>query len=863
MLTPMNESKLATAGKSTLAKLRVCLRPWMLAAGLGLVTIALYWPLIGHDFLDYDDDLYVTANVHVQKGLAWESIQWAFCNPVGANWHPMTMLSHMLDCQLYGLQPWGHHWTSLWLQALDTVLVYVLLWRLTGARWRSACVAALFGWHPLHVESVAWVAERKDVLSTCFGLLALLAYAGYVERGERSGESGRRDGGRRTEGQHPTAIGEHPTSNIQHPTSNGGQGLTSALRPPPSALHPPSSILHPLSSSAYWLSLCCFALGLMSKPMLVTWPGLMLLLDYWPLKRFAICDLRAPFSALRSPLFRRLLIEKLPFFALSVVASVMALVIQHRTGAMKTLESIPLHVRWENALVSYCRYLLKLFWPADLAVFYPYPRHFPLGWVLLAGLLLGGLTVLFWWQRRRYPFCLMGWFWFVGTLVPVIGLVQVGIQAMADRYMYVPSVGLLVVVIWGTHELCRNWRHQVLGLSLAGSAAILLCAATTRQQLGYWQNSETLFLHALAVTADNEVAHNNLGIAYFKKNQTNAAISEFQTALRLKPDCVEAHNNLGNVLIQRGDTDDAIAQYREAIRLDPDLAVAYDNLGTSLILKGQTNAASLQFQEAIRRDPDYVDARYNFAVLLAAQGQTNESIRQFQELLNLSPGDASAGYKLANMLVQSGHPDLAISQLQAGLRRAPGDAEMHFRLGNLLAKQGQPDQAISQFQQAAGLRADFPEARNNLGDLLAKQGRTEEATAQFQAALQLKPDYPDAHYNLGHAFLKQGRMDEAISQFQAVNRLSPEFAPAHYYLGIVLAKKGRADEAMTQFQETLRLKPDDAIAHDKLGIVLGDHGRLDEAISQFQAALRLKPNFAEASNNLARALAVKGAPFSR
>jgi len=817
---------------TTLAKLRACLRPWLLAAGLGMVTIALYWPITGHNFLDYDDDLYVTMNVHVQKGLAWESIKWAFCNQVCANWHPVTMLSHMLDCQLYGLRPWGHHWTSLLLHAFNTALVFLLLWRLTGARWRSACVAALFGWHPLHVESVAWVAERKDVLSTCLELLALLAYAKYVERGAG-----------RTEGR-------HPTSNIEHPTSIGGQEPASDLRPPISVLHP----LSPLPSSLfYFLSLSCFALGLLSKSMLVTLPFVLLLLDYWPLRRFAI-------SNPRSPLLRRLVVEKLPFFALSAAFSVVTFVIQQRTGAMKTLDLVPLDIRCENALISYCRYLFKLFWPVDLAIFYPYPRYLPPGWVLLAGLFLSGLTVLFWRQRRRYPFCLVGWLWFVGTLVPVIGLVQVGIQAMADRYTYVPSLGLLLLVVWGAHELFQNWRHQVLGLSLAAATAILLCAATTRQQLGYWRNSETLFRHALAVTADNEVSHNNLGIAFFNENQTNAAIGEFQAALRLKPDSPEAHNNLGNALIKQGDTDAAITQYREAIRLKPDLAEAYNNLGTSLILKGQTNEASRQFQEASRRNPDYVDARYNFAVLLATQGQTNEAIRQFQDLLRLSPGDTNAGYNLANMLVRSGHPDLAVSELQAALRLAPGDAGMRFKLGNLLAKQGQPDQAISQFQQAVRLQPDFPEARNNLGDLLAKQGRTEEAMAQFQAALHLNPDYPDLHYNLGQAFLKQGRADEAVSQFQAVNRLAPDFAPAHYYLGVVLAKKGQANEAIAQFQETLRLKPEDAFAHDKLGIVLGDHGRLDEAISQFQAALRLKPNFAEASNNLARALAIKRAP---
>jgi tetratricopeptide (TPR) repeat protein len=838
MFRPMTETKLASPGDSAGAGNRARVRTWLLAALLGLGTLALYWPATQHAFVNYDDDLYVTGNIHVQKGLTWEGLRWVCGNLVCGNWHPVTMISHLVDCQLYGLRPWGHHFTSIGLHALNAMLLFLWLSRLTGARWRSAGVAALFAWHPLHVESVAWVAERKDVLSTGFGLLALLFYTGYARGGQ--------------------------TRNQELATKPGGGSLTL------------------YRSAAYWLAWGCFALGLLSKPMLVTWPFLLLLLDYWPLERF------------QPGRWRWLLIEKIPFFALAVAASVVTFLVQKWSGALKTLEAIPLGLRCENAVISYGRYLGKLFWPVDLAVFYPQSASWPLGWVLLTGACLGVLTVWFWRERRRYPFLLVGWLWFVGTLVPVIGLVQVGIQAMADRYTYIPSVGLLILIVWGGYELSRHWRQQAIILSLAGVVALSLCAAVTRQQLGYWQDSETLFRHALKVTADNDVARNNLGQALLDQNQTDAAIREFQAALRLKPSCVEAHHDLGNALSRQGKTEEAITQYQEALRLKPDFVPAYISLGTSLLRKGQTNDASRLFQEALRRQPDSVDARYNVALLLATQGQTNEALRQFQEILRDKPEDAEVHYelgtlferagqieaaiaqlqetvrlepglpgalnKLGTMLARSGHPDTAVGEFQAALSLNPDDAEVHYKLGNLLAKLGQVNEAIGQFQAAVRLRADFPEARNNLGNLLAKQGRADEATAQFREAIRVKPDYPDAHYNLGHALLKQGKLDETISQFQTVIELLPDFAPAHYYLGLVLTRTGQANEAMTQFQAALRLKPEDAAAYDKLGMVLGGQGRVDDAIRQFQEALRLKPDYAEASNHLAHALEMRRAP---
>jgi Flp pilus assembly protein TadD len=540
-----------------------------MAVLLALVVIALYWPATRCGFISFDDPDYVTLNVHVQSGLSLENLKWAFLNPVSSNWHPVTVLSHMLDCQLFGLKPWGHHLTSLLLHALNTILVFLLLRCLTGALWRSALVAALFGVHPLHVESVAWVAERKDVLSTFFGLLALWAYACHVQKSAASGQQ----------------------SGINLPTS--------------------SSFFR---ARFYWLSLFCFALGLMSKPMVVTLPCVMLLLDYWPLKR--ISDFRFPISGLN-----RLLLEKIPFFVLAAAACVVTFAVQQQAGSVMTVEDLPLGARVGNALISYCCYLGKMFWPTDLAVFYPYPGYWPPVEVLLAGAFLGGITVLLFVKRERHPCLLVGWLWFVGTLVPVIGLVQVGGQSMADRYMYIPSLGVLILTIWGAHELTGGRRWQKILFSVAGAAAIVLGCALTRQQLGYWKDSETLFRHTLDVTKDNYMAHNMFGSFLGMRGETDKAIRQFQEAVRLKPAFTDAHYNLGVALFKKGQTDEAISQYQEAIRLKPDYAGFHYNLGVAFFKNGLTDEAMRQYQEAVRLNPDYGPAYNNLANAIAINNQ--------------------------------------------------------------------------------------------------------------------------------------------------------------------------------------------------------------------------------------------------
>jgi protein O-mannosyl-transferase len=544
MRQPKIKSRPIPAKRPDLKNARPYFPVWMLPILLAVVTMALYWPATHYDFVNYDDPGYVMANSHVQAGLSWGTVKWAFLNPVSANWHPLTVLSHALDCQLFGMKPWGHHLVNVLFHALNAALVFALLRQLTGATWRSLLVAALFALHPLRVESVAWISERKDVLSGFFGLLSLIFYARYAKQ------------------------------------------LANKVKP--------SGFFHrPVS---YWLSWFLLALGLLSKPVLVTWPFVMLLLDYWPLERF------------KSGGLRTLMAEKIPFFILALAASMVTFAMQKEGGSLVAGAELPAEARLGNALVSYWRYLGKIIWPVDLAVLYPHPGYWPLPDVLLAGFLMIGLSVLLFMKRRQFPFLLMGWLWFVGTLVPMIGLVQTGIQSMADRHTYLSSLGVLIFIVWGGYEITRSKRYQVIALSGAGLTAAALFMVLTHHQLGYWQDSETLFRRALAVTENNWMAHSQLGIALGHKGEDDEAIPQFREAIRLNPDYAEAHSNLGVALGRKGENDEAINELQEALRLKPDDADSHFNLGCAFGIKGENDEAVNQFQETLRLNPNDTNA---------------------------------------------------------------------------------------------------------------------------------------------------------------------------------------------------------------------------------------------------------------
>lgn len=564
------------AGKPVVARAEVRSRfprelLWI-SIGLVVAVAIAYWPAHELGFVRFDDPTYVTENPHIVNGVTWSAVRWAFTSGYGANWHPITWLSHMLDVQLYGFDAEAHHVTNVMLHAATTVLLFGALFRMTGAVWRSALVAALFGLHPIHVESVAWVAERKDVLSAFFWMLTLLAYAAYVRQ--------------------------------------------------------------PRISRYTWV-VVTFALGLMAKPMVVTLPFVLLLLDVWPLHRL---ELRRGWWASARPLVR----EKVPLFAMSIASSVITFVVQRQGGTVASGVRLPLIERLGNALIAYVSYIGKTLWPSHLAAYYPYPRVVPAVWVLVCALLLVAASVGAILAGRRHPYLLVGWLWYLGTLIPAIGIVQVGTQSMADRYTYIPLIGVFIVIAWGIPDVLSRWSQWRIPTVVVATGALVACTIVARAQLHYWQSSLTLWKHALDVTTDNYAAHTYYGNALAARGDVAGAITEYTEAIRIRPDYPEAHNNLGPALASQGKFDDAIRHFTEAIRLRPNYADAHNNLGVALASQGKFDEAIAQYNEALRLDPDHARARGNLGLALRAQGRTSDAERELELALRMNPNNMDA-----------------------------------------------------------------------------------------------------------------------------------------------------------------------------------------------------------------------------
>ena len=629
---------------------------------LAAAVLLAFWPVLHHDFNKYDDTKYVTRNGRIKDGITPDSLRWAFTSFHASNWHPLTWISHMLDWRLYGASAGGHHATSLLLHLLNTWLLFLVLEAATGRTGRSAAVAALFAVHPLHVESVAWIAERKDVLSTFFWLLATLAY-------------------------------------VRHFRSRGtGKSVAVAV---------------------------LFGLGLMAKPMLVTLPFTLLLLDAWPLGRFDGPRAGKVFGRIPAGL----LSEKIPLFVLAAASCVVTVLAQR--GTIGSVERYPVLVRVANAAVSYAAYLVKTAWPTDLAVFYPYRGLAP-AWQLAGSVAaLALVTVAAFRLRRERPYLLVGWLWYLGTLVPVIGLVQVGKQSMADRYTYVPLVGIFVIVVWAMVDaigaLARS-RDGSRGPAAAGGpdplwllvpavAVVLPLMAATRAQLLHWRDPVTLFERAVAV-AESDVAHANLGEALLSLDRNDEAEIQFRAALRMDPGVAEAHNGLGLILEGRGRLDEARQDYEEAVRIRPSYAIAQRNLGR----------------------------------LLAAMGRTDDAIAHDEAALALDPSDSQA----------------------------------HASLGAALASKGRLEDAVAHYEAALRGDPDSPETHNNLGSALSRLNRGDEAYRHFREAIRLRPDYAIAHYNLATELHFMGRFGEAWDEVRAARRLG--FVPPQRFLDMLYSK---------------------------------------------------------------------------
>lgn len=669
----------------------------LLGVLLALVTLLVYLPVRHHGFVAFDDPEYVTENPMVQKGLTWEGVKWAFTTGAVSYWHPFTWLSHMLDVQWFGDKASGAHLMNVLFHVANTLLLFAVLRRLTGALWRSAFVAALFALHPLHVESVAWIAERKDVLSSFFFLLAVWSYAKWASL-ESSHERER-------------VVGEPSTR------SRSRLLLT------------------------YGGALLFFACGLMSKPMVVTLPCALLLLDYCPLGRWKVGTTR------------RLFLEKVPFFLLSATSCVVTFAAQKQNDVVQSLERLSLTERVQNAFVSYADYLTKTFWPVDLAFFYPHPESWALARVAGAVILIVALTVAAVWLGRRFPFAVVGWFLFLGMLVPTIGIIQVGDQSMADRYTYLPLIGVFIVLGWGAAEVRERWRIPRAVIGIAAVVALVACAVRTTAQLQHWRDSESLFRHALAVTTKNYIAH----------------------------------TNLGNVLVAQGKIDEAIGHYEQAGKIRPDHAESFNNLGTALLRQRRVDEAIRCFEQALKINPTLVVARHALCSVLLANGRAKEAIPHLEKILEAEPANASARRDLGFALLQADRADDAIPHLEAAMKNLPDSAAAHYDLAIALFKSGRTDAAIPHFQKAAEGEPQNCEFLNNLGWALLQNGQVDEAIARFQAVLKIQPDAAPTHQTLAIALLRKGQAREAIAHYQSFLAHLPNDARALSDLAWVLA----------------------------------------------------------------------------
>jgi protein O-mannosyl-transferase len=758
---------------------------------LGIITLALYWQVTSFEFTNYDDPDYVLQNPYVQSGLTRQGILWAFKSSYACNWHPLTWISHMLDCQLFGLNPGLHHLTSLFFHIANSLLLFGLLRRMTGDLWKSACVAALFAWHPLHVESVAWIAERKDVLSTFFFLLSLGAYDSYVKKP---------------------------------------------------------------SFKRYLALVLFFAFGLMSKPMLVTLPCVLLLLDFWPLQRISWKGQPARTDAgqqLHSP--GKLVLEKLPLFILAGIVSYLNMLAQKAGNTVISLDVLPPLDRLSDALVSYARYLGKTFWPSDLAVLYPFHDSWGLWQVAGAATVLLIITGFILANSQRHQYLAVGWLWFIGTMVPVIGLVQVGLQSMADRYTYIPLIGIFIILVWGLSEWLRNRSGLRTASLFLASIILAVCVSSSWFQLQHWRNSVTLFGHAVSVTRNNIRASYNLAQALDAKGRKEEAIAQYLRTLQLKPNRLEArfnsqidaHYNLGIILAGKEQFEAARQHFQAALNGRPEHLAARNNLGNVLMSEGHLDEAVEQFQAVLKSAPQHPMALHNLALALGEKGDYPAAIASFRELIQLHPEDAIAHYDFGVALAATSEFAASIEQYEESLQLQPRLVNAQVGWADVLIQQGRPEEAAVHYNAALSLQPDLVWRLNELTPSLIDHGRFRRAEALLQSALRINPLYSTTHLNLGMLSLRQNKTREAVAYLRKAIELNASDSKAMGELAWVLATCQEA--TVRNGAEALRLaeracamvEVKDSRLLSILDVAYAETGRFPDAIKTAQKAAEL------------------------
>ncbi len=711
---------------------------WCICLGLGLITLAVFWPSFSHAFLGFDDQQYVTENPQVRAGLTWGGLRWAFTTFYASNWHPLTWLSHMLDWQIYGPKPAGHHLTNILLHAANAALLFLIMNRMTRATWRSACVAALFAWHPLHVESVAWIAERKDVLSTFFFLLTLMAYASYVRKTEKG------------------------------------------------------------ATVSYLLSLLFFVLALMSKPMVVTLPLVLLLLDYWPLRRFQNAGLP------------RILLEKLPFLLLSAVGCALTVIAQKQALTIVSVAGLPLSQRIPHVLVAYVHYLGATFLPWHLAAYYPYVRHFPAIIVAGASVVLALISFLALRFARARPYLPVGWFWYLGTLLPVIGLIQVGDQAWADRYTYIALIGIFIVVVWGVADMVPRYfprpaSARMILVTFSSAVCIALVAGTVLQ-LRYWRDTRSLFKHALAVTEGNDRAATVLGSLADEEGNLDEAKRFYALALSYNANNPETHFHLGKLLDKQGKLDDALLQYQQSLWAGQWQERAHLAMGIDLARQTNFDQAIVHYQAVLAINPKSALAQNNLARVLHILGRKDEAISHYEAAIRLSPQLTQAHNNLGVLLLQEGRLAEGTSQLQEAARLNPMDGETQYNLAMALNQQGRWSEAADIFSRLAPALPNDARLYCEYGRALAHLGKTREALSRYAHALLLQPNSPEALQRLAwllstapNSEYRNGR--EALNMALLACQLTASKEPAPLMtLAAAYAETGQFDDAIRSAQ---------------------------------------------------------------
>ena len=710
-----------------------------ICAFLVVITWVVFIQTLRFPFITFDDEVYVYENRAVLSGLTLHGIAWAFTHVVDANWHPLTILSHMLDCSLFGLNAGGHHFTNVWLHSIAVVALFLILHNMTGATWRSAFVAALFAIHPLHIESVAWISERKDILSAIFFFLTIGAYVRYARA---------------------------------------------------------RSLAHYLP--VFFL----FAVGLMCKPMLVTLPLVLLLIDYWPLHDLTAAPVptaksRKKSIRARGISVRDLLLEKLPLLGLSALSCVATVVAQEKTIA--AMDRLPVTSRVANAVVSVMVYVRQMFLPTHLALLYPHPnRTLPLWQIFLCLALIASVSLWVWALKTKYPYLLTGWLWYLVMLAPVIGIVQVGLQAHADRYTYLPHIGLYVMVTWLAADLSKSWPRRAIILTTASAFVLLALTAMAHQQTSLWNDSLKLWAHAAEVTPNNDTAHAALSAMYLKRGQLDEAIAQAEIELKIRPVSDEGHSRLGIAFFRKGQLDDALAEFQKVVRLRPNYPDLHSNIATVLLEKGRLDEAIAEYRRELASKPEPEDAndlsydaggdKYrddallhnNLGAALARTGQFDEALEQFRQVLAINPDYPKVHYNIGNIAMQKGDLDKAITEYRRELEIQPGYALAHADLGIVYSQKAQMDQAVAEWQKALTLEPNNLNAACNLAWVLATQ--SDGAIRDGAKAVQLAQHAVDLSGGrnprilrlLAAAYAETGRFAQAIEVAQRAAQLARE-----------------------------------------------------------------------------------------